>query len=177
LDAVSRELGKTDFLTAEEWLKTLDNRLHLVMVAERMEESLLALAHLLCWPLRAMAAPDKNVRKEAFKEALSEQHRRILRGKQKNDESLFSYARSRLDRGLREVMEEERTEESLRELRRLKEEVEKACQGEGIAQRAWSSSVEPQAAYRADVAECARMGMTERNLVSEVRRAQTRRFS
>ena len=58
------------------------NELVQVMIAERMEESLVLLAHLFCWPLEWVTHLDLNARKQEMKaeagQQLDEEDRSIL---------------------------------------------------------------------------------------------------
>ncbi len=49
-------------LAAEETVRALEREFSVVLLAERMEESLVLLAHQLCWPLHNMVAFKKNAR-------------------------------------------------------------------------------------------------------------------
>ncbi|KAG0728576.1 Galactosylceramide sulfotransferase [Chionoecetes opilio] len=54
-------------------IRILDDTFHLVMIAERMDESLVLLKHLMCWGDEDVAAMAHNVRKDLYRSYLSEQ--------------------------------------------------------------------------------------------------------
>jgi len=68
---MSKDLGfgfdKGLSLNQDNWLKWINQRFHLLMVSERMDESLFMMSRLLCWPLSSLAVPVKNARKKEVK--------------------------------------------------------------------------------------------------------------
>ena len=64
----------------EKKINEIDKNFHLVMINEKMDESFVLLAHLLCLPLHEFAVFAKNVRKDEFKKMeLSKKTKSVLR--------------------------------------------------------------------------------------------------
>lgn len=62
-----------------ELIRRMETQFDLVMIADRMEESLVLLRHLLCWPVEDMAHLDRNVRKRELTIQLDLDEREVLR--------------------------------------------------------------------------------------------------
>ncbi len=64
-----------------------------MLISELMDESLVLLSHLLCFPLHWMAVFQKNVRKEETKEPIAQEDRDTLREFQQADEYMYKFFR------------------------------------------------------------------------------------
>ena len=78
-------------------IKQLDNQFMLVMIAERMDESLVLLADLLCWPLERVVYLVLNVRKPEKNVNLTEDESHILARWLNVDSAIYSYFQKRFD--------------------------------------------------------------------------------
>ncbi|XP_042879905.1 galactosylceramide sulfotransferase-like [Penaeus japonicus] len=79
----------------KEALKLLDHTFHLVMLAERMDESLVLLKHLLCWSDDDVLVMSRNVRKDRYRSYLSEQSVATLEHFNSMDVKFYSFFRDR----------------------------------------------------------------------------------
>jgi hypothetical protein len=103
------------------------------MVAERMEESLVLLAHLFCWPLEWVTHLDLNVRKPEMKaeagQQLNEEDRRILAEFLALDVAIYNYFKRRFEERMSQFNseDEQRMEKQLRLLQQANEKVKEDC--------------------------------------------------
>nr|XP_053638224.1 galactose-3-O-sulfotransferase 2-like [Cherax quadricarinatus] len=74
-----------------------EDNFQLVMVAERMEESLVLLSHILCWDLKDVVALKFNARTSRFKKKLSSETLKVLRQKLAPDYLLYEHFSSRFE--------------------------------------------------------------------------------
>lgn len=79
------------------FIEKMDKEFGLVVVAERMEESLVLLADHLCWPLEYVTHLDLNVRKPERVVRLSHSERETLRDWLGVDSAIYEYFTRRLD--------------------------------------------------------------------------------
>ena len=70
---------------------------HLVMLAERFEESMVLLASHLCWPLDNVKTFRVNARKEAFKVKLSPEEAKTLEHWQEGDMLLYKHFKAKFE--------------------------------------------------------------------------------
>ena len=100
------------------------------MIAERMDESLILLADLLCWPIEWIAHLDLNIRKPDRKEAdsklLNEQERRVLTDFLQLDVAIYQHFKKRFEERLTSY-DSRRMAEQLRLLRQKNEELADRC--------------------------------------------------
>ena len=80
-----------------ERIKELDNQFKLVMITERMDESLVLLADLLCWPLERVVYLKLNVRKPEKNIDLTEDEGNTLSRWLNVDSLIYSYFKKRFD--------------------------------------------------------------------------------
>ncbi|XP_063595259.1 galactosylceramide sulfotransferase-like [Penaeus indicus] len=88
------DLGFPDDLSEarlQEAIEETERLFDLVMVAERMDESLVLLRHLLCWSLHDVVAFAKNARREGVRPALDAHTRRTLRELNSADVRLYEH--------------------------------------------------------------------------------------
>ena len=130
----------------------MDTDFALVMITERMEESLVLLAEVLCLPLCAMAGLTVNARKDGLRKVLAPDKQRRLLELQAQEERLYAHFAGRFDAQVARFGRE-RMAAAVAELRRL----------DGVV--------------RTEEEECARAGMVEPALMEEVRRTQERRWN
>nr|XP_027207877.1 galactosylceramide sulfotransferase-like [Penaeus vannamei] len=100
-------------------IEATDRLFDLVMVAERMDESLVLLRHLLCWSLHDIVAFAKNARRKGVRPALDAHTRRTLRELNDADVQLYehfleNHRRAVVDFGVRRMAREVAALRSLR---------------------------------------------------------------
>ncbi len=78
------------------FIKTIDSQFHLVMILDRIEESLILLQHLLCWTLDDVIVFRHNVRNMDFSHNLSIALKEKIRFANKADELLYKYFSDKL---------------------------------------------------------------------------------
>jgi len=80
----------------------LSQEFDLVMIAEKMDESLLLMQDLLCWPLESITYLDQNQRKPEERNQMSEETREVLEQWLWADYMVYDHFRSVLDRKITE---------------------------------------------------------------------------
>ena len=100
----------------------LEANFSLVLLLERMDESLVLLARALYLPLHAVAAFRKNARKGGSKEAISHDQREILARFQAVDLAIYRHFRRRFQLAVEEFGTD-RMARSVRELRNINRQV------------------------------------------------------
>lgn len=114
-------------LTAvRELVRQRDEEFGLVLVAERMEESLVLLAKYLCWELTDVLVLKLNSRRDEFKETISEKTREVLRQKLAPDYLLYTHFLARFDQQV-EVFGRGRMAAEVARLRELMSLLENTC--------------------------------------------------
>ncbi|KAL1433682.1 hypothetical protein MTO96_012220 [Rhipicephalus appendiculatus] len=95
LNQMSFDLGFNGPFDSEQavakFVKKIASAFHLVMLADRLDESLILLKHLLCWNTSDMAALKINSRYSAFKEHLSNETKEQLLRLNSADWQLYQY--------------------------------------------------------------------------------------
>ncbi|XP_075729308.1 galactosylceramide sulfotransferase-like [Rhipicephalus microplus] len=95
LNQMSFDLGFDGPFNSEQavakFVKKIASAFHLVMLADRLDESLILLKHLLCWNTSDMAALKINSRYSAFKEHLSNETKEQLLRLNSADWQLYQY--------------------------------------------------------------------------------------
>lgn len=79
------------------FVRAIDDSFDLVMVAERMDESLVLLRDLLCWQIDDMVVFNINKRQSKFRQSLSSEARQILRKLNAADTALYEHFTKRLN--------------------------------------------------------------------------------
>ena len=162
-------------------IRAIDARFGLVMIKERMEESLVLLADLLCWPLESMAGFTLNERENGRKAKLTQNQRKILQSFQRSDEIFYRHFRAEFNRRV-EDFGRERMEIRMAELRRLNAKWGQKCRPEGekdAASAANAAKVEEEGVlfrygteYSERKSECELMTLNEPELINFVREMQ-----
>ncbi|XP_069998796.1 galactosylceramide sulfotransferase isoform X3 [Penaeus vannamei] len=117
------DLGYSDNMSVTQLrqaIEELDSVFDLVMVAERMDESLVLLRHLLCWSLHDVVVFTKNARRQEVKPTLDPQTRQTLRELNSADALLYDHfmakhRRAVLEFGARRMADEVSALRSLRD--------------------------------------------------------------
>ncbi|XP_076326120.1 galactosylceramide sulfotransferase-like [Tachypleus tridentatus] len=105
-------------LTAiSDFVNYTDSVFDLVMIADRMEESLVLLKDLMCWDYNDVIAFRHNARNDTNKNTLPPKVQTIIRNLNTGDEMLYRYFKHRLEDRIREFGKDKMAEEIL-ELRR-----------------------------------------------------------
>ena len=86
-----------DFETLEATIEKLDQDFDLVMISERMDESMVLLAEALCLPLRNVSTLKNNVRKADKIAALTDHDKEVLARFQRPDKELYKHFNKQLD--------------------------------------------------------------------------------
>ncbi|CAL4122502.1 unnamed protein product, partial [Meganyctiphanes norvegica] len=81
-----------------EKVRLLDDQWDLVMVMEQMEESLVLLAHILCWPLQDVLMLKINARTDDHHESMRWELRKILQKKQKLDYFIYNHFKTKFNK-------------------------------------------------------------------------------
>ncbi|XP_053638808.1 galactosylceramide sulfotransferase isoform X2 [Cherax quadricarinatus] len=110
----------------KEAIRILDQNFHLVMVAERMDESLVLMKHLLCWGDDDVVAMARNVRRDRYRSYLSEHSVNTLEHFNAADVKLYAFFKERFDKHI-EAFGRSRMEEEVATLRELRDKVWKEC--------------------------------------------------
>ena len=103
------------------------------MIAERMDESLVLLAHLFCWPLEWVTHLDLNVRKPEIKaeigQQLDEEDRRVLADFLSLDMQIYNYFNQRFEEKLALFNAEDgrRMEKQLILLQQVNDKLKRNC--------------------------------------------------
>ena len=103
------------------------------MITERMEESLVLLAHLFCWSLEWVTHLDLNARKQEMKaeagQQLDEEDRRILAEFLALDVTIYNYFKRRFEERLAQfnAQDEKTMEKELRLLQEVNDKVKEDC--------------------------------------------------
>ncbi|XP_065565666.1 galactosylceramide sulfotransferase-like isoform X1 [Artemia franciscana] len=117
----------TDFdneLKVKQFVEEVNKNFHLVMIAERFEESIILLKELLCWDYNDLVFLQMNTRHEALKVNLSVGHTEKLRKWLKADSYLYKKLRNvfdeKVERFGQKKMEEEKKKLTLARIKILK---------------------------------------------------------
>lgn len=86
-----------DIETLRETIKKLDQDFDLVMISERMDESMVLLADALCLPLMNVSTLKNNVRKANKIVALTDLDKEVLARFQRPDQELYNHFNKQLD--------------------------------------------------------------------------------
>lgn len=94
----ARKCFKVWSLYLQKKIKELDKDFDLVLLAENFQESMVLLAHELCWPLDYVKSFKLNARKADYKVELSPQERQTLIAWQEGDMRLYQHFKSKFDK-------------------------------------------------------------------------------
>lgn len=108
------------------YLDMIESWFHLVLVAERMDESLVLLRHLMCWDLDDVVAFKLNARSPKFKSDLSETEMEKLRFLNYADSLLYERFLQKFEREVEDFGQERMASETA-ELRRRTQEWYQLC--------------------------------------------------
>ncbi|XP_032798776.2 galactosylceramide sulfotransferase [Daphnia magna] len=117
-------------LIIKEWIEQLDKQFELVLIAEKMEQSLILLADFLCWPLEYVTHLELNARKPEMNVRLTQDERDSLAKWLNVDTMLYRHFSQRLDDHVTNFNERNKPdwiEEQMRILRRLNSQVVERC--------------------------------------------------
>ncbi|XP_042865399.1 galactosylceramide sulfotransferase-like [Penaeus japonicus] len=116
----------TDLDAAQRMIEDADKQFGLVMVAERMDESLVLLSHFLCWDLRDVVVLKVNARSSKFKTSLSAETQATLRNKLAPDYLLYEHFAKKFDQ-LVNLFGRERMDREVARLRSHTEDLLQKC--------------------------------------------------
>lgn len=80
-----------DVQAVDQLISRLEEQFDLVLLSDRMDESLILLRHLLCWPIDALTHLDRNVRKRELTVKLDSEERKVLKKWLSVDEKIYSH--------------------------------------------------------------------------------------
>ncbi|XP_068227593.1 galactosylceramide sulfotransferase-like isoform X2 [Palaemon carinicauda] len=112
-------------------VKKADKDFDLVMVAERMEESLILMSRLLCWNITDVLVLKVNARMSNFKKKINKKTKRLLRRKLAPDYLIYNFFSQKFDK-LVERYGRKRMAEDVSKLRKATEKFRTEC---GIQER------------------------------------------
>ena len=128
---VSPQLFDEDLEVIRQKIQQLDEEFELVLIAERMEESLVLLADRLCWPLEYVTHLDLNVRKPERTVRLEEEERSTLAQWLNFDTEIYDYFTRRFDNHVAQYNSfsnrPNRMEEQVSVLRQLNQQLRERC--------------------------------------------------
>lgn len=127
---ISPSLFNASKQSIQKIIKKLDEQFEIVLIAERMEESLVLLAERLCWPLEYLIHLDLNIRKPERTYKLNEEERSILGRWLNFDTDLYEYFVRRFDEHVAQYNaagSPNRMEEQVRLFRQLNKQLHKRC--------------------------------------------------
>ncbi|XP_068227594.1 galactose-3-O-sulfotransferase 3-like [Palaemon carinicauda] len=173
--ALKSEINNLTFV--QEMVEKADKDFDLVMVAERMEESLILLSRLLCWNITDVLVLKVNARMSNFKKEVNEKTKGLLRRKLAPDYLIYNFFSQKFDK-LVERYGRKRMAEDVSKLRKATENLMAEC---GFEQRAsqnmtgrnkpWSPQV---SGYRSESEStvCQQMSLTELPFIDILRNKQ-----
>ena len=109
-----------------DFIHKIEKQFGLVVIAERMEESLVLLADYLCWPLEYVTHLDLNKRKPERVIKLDDSERETLRKWLNVDNLIYDYFSKRFDEKIK-LFDPAYIEQQVKRLRELNEEVQNRC--------------------------------------------------
>ncbi|XP_068227595.1 galactosylceramide sulfotransferase-like [Palaemon carinicauda] len=166
-----------DLTFIQEMVKKADKDFDLVMVAERMEESLILMSRLLCWNITDVLVLKINARMSDFKKEINEKTKGLLRRKLAPDYLIYNFFSQKLDK-LVERYGRKRMAEDVSKLRKATEKLRTEC---GFEQRAsqnmtglnkpWSPQVSGYQSQSKSIV-CQLMSFSEISFMHELRERQ-----
>ncbi|XP_064469711.1 galactosylceramide sulfotransferase-like [Ornithodoros turicata] len=122
-------LGESDWDNAtavDEFVKFVGETFHLVMIADRLDESLILFKHLTCWTTEDIVAFKVNARMDAYKVPMTQHVRERLKRLNHVDLKLYEHFSAVLDEKVR-IFGEHKMAQEVRELRTLREKYHDLC--------------------------------------------------
>ncbi|XP_064461881.1 galactosylceramide sulfotransferase-like [Ornithodoros turicata] len=110
----------------DEFVKFVGKTFHLVMIADRLDESLILFKHLACWTTEDIVAFKVNSRMDAYKVPMTPHVRERLKALNHVDLKLYEHFSAVFDGKVRRFGEQQMAEE-VRELRTLREKYHDVC--------------------------------------------------
>lgn len=146
----------------------------LVMIAERFDESLVLLKHLMCWTTDDVAYLSINARKENEKANITDETKSLLYSLNKPDVKLYDFFAKIFDRKVK-AFGEEKMQKELLELRDANDKMEKRCvvdeEAKVTGELKWRKDI-VSLAVKEDEKVCVDLVKTEISFVDEVRERQ-----
>ncbi|XP_064464300.1 galactosylceramide sulfotransferase-like [Ornithodoros turicata] len=179
LNQMSFDLGfrskDVDNATAvDELVKSVGETFHLVMVADRLDESLILFKHLACWTTEDIVAFKVNSRMDDYKVPMTPHVRERLRALNHVDQKLYEHFSTVLDEKVRTFGVRQMAEE-VRELRTLREKYHDLCVEAEVGLSTLTKGVGKQALgfkLKDDSERCRHMTMTGMQLHELIRDRQ-----
>ncbi|XP_064485208.1 galactosylceramide sulfotransferase-like [Ornithodoros turicata] len=112
--------------TTGEFIDFLEHTFNLIMIAERLDESLVLLKDLLCWTVEDVVVFKLNARQSKYKETISSKAKEKLRECNSADASIYDHFLQVLDRKVA-TFGTERMAQEVDQLRRLRESYSNRC--------------------------------------------------
>lgn len=146
----------------------------LVMIAERFDESLVLLKHLMCWTTDDVVYLSINARKENEKANITDETKSLLYSLNKPDVKLYDFFAKIFDRKVK-AFGEEKMQKELLELRDANDKMEKRCvvdeEAKVTGELKWRKDI-VSLAVKEDEKVCVDLVKTEISFVDEVRERQ-----
>lgn len=112
------------------FIDAIDSMFHLVLIQERMSESLILLRHMLCWSMMDVVTFRHNSRADAFNPppdlGLTEQSRQILVNLNRADQMMYDHFNAKFD-SIVKAFGEERMRQEVNELEQLTNQLYSEC--------------------------------------------------
>lgn len=155
------------------FIDAIDSMFHIVLMQERMEESLILLKHLLCWSTLDVVTFRHNVRSDVFNPrddlSLSPRARLILQNLNHADHMMYEHFYAKFD-SIVKAFGEDRMQHEVRELRQLTQQLYSQCvQSTQIMSRIEGSSHSNSKQSNASTKPKAKMWVNEKALGMVVR--------
>ncbi len=162
-------------------IEEVESDFDLVMISEKMDESLVLLADLLCIPLEQVAVFPKNARKDDVKQKINEAQRNVLKETQMADETLYGHFKFKLSKQI-EAFGTLRMAKQVAELRAIRSALEDICivsNNSTELRRRYKPLTDDVEAFvvNEELEECIWMGLNEKVFVDTLRKRQKQRLS
>ncbi|XP_064114600.1 galactosylceramide sulfotransferase-like isoform X2 [Macrobrachium nipponense] len=165
----------------QEMVEEADKAFELVMIAERMEESLVLMSHLLCWDITDVLVLKINARMAEFKKDMNEKTRTLLRKKLAPDYLIYNFFSQKFSK----LVEDYGKERMRRDVSRLKKATEQLMAECGFAQEASGDMIGPNKPWSDQVSgyqslskesKCQQMSRSEISFINLLRNKQRNQF-
>ncbi|XP_066959369.1 galactosylceramide sulfotransferase-like [Macrobrachium rosenbergii] len=165
----------------QEMVEKADKDFELVMIAERMEESLVLMSHLLCWDITDVLVLKINARMAKFKKEMNEGTRALLRKKLAPDYLIYNFFSQKFSK----LVEDYGRERMKRDVFRLKKATEKLMAECGFAKEASGDMMGPNKPWSDQVSgyqslsnesKCQQMSRSEISFINLLRNKQRNKF-
>ncbi|CAL4137271.1 unnamed protein product, partial [Meganyctiphanes norvegica] len=177
------DLGYEDNMTVLDLrraIEEIENKFHLVMIAELLDESLILLRHLLCWSLHDVVFFTKNARREEVKKDLPLSTKQTIREMNSADALLYNHFLNKHNTAVAEFGKQKMTDE-VAELRGLRDEYFEGCGVKAVKGRdptlkfkEYSGLVSAYSLSNNTDMNCFLLSLPELQLVETVRQYQTK---